>query len=235
MKAVILAAGYATRLYPLTIDKPKPLLPVGGRPMIDWIVDKINEVPEIDGITVVTNDKFYETFKQWAEGKENITVLNDGTTSNENRLGMLGDIAFALKQIKDDAVLVIGGDNLFKFDLNPLVNLSKEKNAPAVPAIELNDINEARKMGIFCIDDNKKIIDFEEKPQNPKSMLASACCYMLNSEAIKVITEFKGSGQYHLITLLMENMDVYVQQYKEEWIDIGSHEQYKHVNELYKK
>lgn len=235
MKAVILAAGYATRLYPLTLDKPKPLLPVGEKPMIDWIVDKIKDVPEIDGIIVITNDKFYEHFKQWAEGKEGINVITDGTTSNENRLGMLGDIAFALKQIKNDEVLVIGGDNLFKFDLNSIVKLSKEKNAPVVGAVELDDINEARKMGIFCIDDNKKSIDFEEKPQNPKSMLASCCCYMLNLAAIKIVTEFKGAGEYPLVKLLMENMDVYVFPYKADWFDIGSHEQYKQVNEIYKK
>lgn len=203
--------------------------------MIDWITDKIKEVPEIDEIIVVTNARFYEDFKSWAEGKEGIKILNDGTTSNEDRLGMLGDIVFALKYIKDGSVLVVGGDNLFKFDLNSLVNLSKEKNAPAVGAVELDDANEARKMGNFCIDTNKKAIEFEEKPENPKSMLASTCCYMLNPEAIKVITEFKGEGEYPLVKLLRENMDVYVYPYKEEWYDIGSHEQYEEVNKIYKK
>jgi len=235
MKAIILAAGYATRLYPLTKDKAKPLLPVGDKLMIDWILDKIKEVPEIDEIIIVTNTKFYEDFNKWAKDKENVRILNDKTSSNEDRLGMLGDIAFALKQIKDDSILVVGGDNLFKFDLNLLVKLSKEKNAPAVGAVELDDVNEARKMGNFCIDTNKKAIEFEEKPQNPKSLLASTCCYMLNTEAIKVITEFKGEGEYPLVKLLRENMDVYVYPYKEEWYDIGSHEQYEEVNKIYKK
>ena len=237
MKAVILAAGYATRLYPLTKDKAKPLLPVGDKPMIEWIVDKIKEVPEIDGIIVVTNDKFYETFKQWAEGKEGINVVNDGTTSNEDRLGMIGDMCFALENAKiEEDVLIVGGDNLFEFDINKIVQLSKEKNATVIGAYDVKSIEEARKMGILALDETGKIIDFEEKPENPKSTLASTCLYLVRKEDIPDLLAQKNIDKnIPLPIALMKTKEVYAVAYTEPWYDIGSHEQYQHVNEVYKK
>lgn len=235
MKVIILAGGYATRMFPLTLDMSKPLLAVGKKCMIDWIIDKIKEIPDVEEIAVITNDKFYNDYVEWKnKSNQNITLLNDKTTCNEDRLGMFGDIVFGLKNIDSDRVLIIGGDNLFKFNLNELVSLSKDRDAPAVGAVILDDIKEARKLGIFLIDDNKKSIGFEEKPQNPKSMLASTCCYMLNSKAVELIRRFEGDGEKtHLVSFLMDNFDFYVYPYKEEWIDIGSKEQYDLVNKDY--
>lgn len=237
MKALILAGGYATRMQPLTLNISKPLLPVGDKVMIDWILDKIKEIPDINEVAIVTNEKFFNDYLEWKnKNNQDVNLINDKTTCNENRLGMFGDIAFGLKNLELDDVLVLGGDNLFKFDLNELINLSKENNSPAIGAVELNDLNEARKMGIFLIDDNKKAVDFEEKPENPKSMLASTACYMIPEKIVEIIRSFDGDGEkIHVARFLMENSDTFIYPFKEEWIDIGSKEQYDKVNRDYSK
>jgi len=236
MKAIVLAAGYATRLYPLTKDKAKPLLPAGDKLMIDWIIDKIKEVPEINEIIIVTNSKFYEDFKNWAEGKEKIKILNDGTTSNEDRLGVVDDIIFAIEKenIKED-ILIVGGDNLFEFDLNKLVELSKEKNASTIAAFDVKTIEEARKLGNVIADETGKIIDIEEKPQNPKSTLAATLCYFIRAEDITDAVSQKNTKGIPLPKLLLKTKSVYAVVYTKPWYDIGSHEQYKEVNKIYKK
>ena len=122
MKALLLAAGYATRLYPLTLDRPKSLLEIGSKPIIDFILNKIAEIKEIDKVFVVTNHKFYPNFKQWAEGVKNrlsIGVIDDGTLSNDDRLGAIGDIEFVIKRKKiNDDLLVVGADNIFDAELS---------------------------------------------------------------------------------------------------------------------
>jgi glucose-1-phosphate thymidylyltransferase len=236
MKVIILAGGYATRMHPLTLDISKPLLPVGNKVMIDWIIDKVNEIPSVDEIAVITNEKFYNDYVKWKQDKPNITILNDKTTCNENRLGMFGDIVFGLKKINSDNILIINGDNLFKFDLNKMVDLCKEKDAPVNGGNILDDINEVRKMGVLVSDENKKLTIFEEKPENPKSMMISVGCYMLNPKAVELIRNFNGDARKtHLMTYLKENFDVYIHPYKEKWIDIGSKEQYDAVNKEYSR
>lgn len=236
MKVIILAGGYATRMHPLTLDVSKPLLKVGNKAMVDWIIDKANEIPSVDEIVIVTNEKFNNDYLNWKKDKPNIRILNDKTTSNEDRLGMFGDIVFGLRNIDSDRVLIINGDNLFKFNLNHMVNLSNEKDAPVNGGNILEDINEVRKMGNLTIDDNKKLTIFEEKPENPKSMMISVGAYMLNPKAVELIKNFNGNArQTHLMTYLKENFDVYVYPYKEQWIDIGSKEQYDAINKEYSR
>jgi glucose-1-phosphate thymidylyltransferase len=236
MKAVILAAGYATRLYPLTKDKAKPLLPVGNKLMIEWIIGKIKEIPEMGDIIIVTNAKFYEDFKKWAEGKEKIKILNDGTTSDEDRLGIVGDIIFAIEKadIKED-LLIIGGDNLFEFDLNKLVELSKEKDAAVIAAHDVKSMKEARKLGIILVDKTGKITDIEEKPKNPKSTLAATLCYFIRAEDIPEVLIQKELEGIPLPQLLMKTKPVYAAVYTESWFEIGSREQYEEVNKIYSK
>jgi glucose-1-phosphate thymidylyltransferase len=236
MKVIILAGGYATRMHPLTLDVSKPLLPVGNRVMIDWIVDKANEIKDVDEIVIVTNEKFYNDYIKWKQDKPNITILNDKTTSNEDRLGMFGDIVFGLKNIDSERILIINGDNLFKFDLNHMVELSKEKDSPVNAGNILDDINEVRKMGVLVSDETKKLTCFEEKPENPKSMMISVGAYMLNPKAVDLIKNFNGDARkIHLMRFLDDNFDVYVYPYQEEWIDIGSKEQYDQVNKDYSR
>lgn len=246
MKALILAAGYGTRLYPLTLNHPKPLLKVGSKLMIEHIVDKINEIKGIDEIFVITNDKFYKNFNDWSikftGTDKKITILNDRTQSNEDRLGAVGDIYFAIKEKKiDDSFLVIGGDNLFEFSLKSLVSFSKEKNASIIAVRDLQEKQKlAKKFGVVEVDENDKIVSFEEKPENPKSTLASTCCYLFTRQDIhefeKCIEEHKkpdNTGDF--IKYLAEKKPVYAFTFTEKWFDIGSHEQLKEVNEIFSK
>lgn len=238
MKVIILAGGYATRLRPLTLNQSKPLLKVGKKPMIEWIIDKINEIPDVEEILIITNNKFYKDYEIWKNSSNaNVTIINDGSNSDEDKVGRLGDTILGFEKADCDNVLLVYGDNLFRFDLNKLVNLSKEKGSPAVGAFELKDIDEARKMGIFEINENNKSVSFEEKPENPKSMLASTGCYMLTRKALDLAINYKNSEEYDkefpIVTLLREKMDVYVYPFREEWIDIGSKEQYDKVNKEY--
>lgn len=234
MKAIILAAGYGTRLKELGINTPKPLLPVAGKPVIDYIIDKINHL--VDEIVVVTNEKFHKEFLEWKNNHANkkITVLNDGTTSNEDRLGCVGDMRFALKQANiDDDVLIIAGDNLFQFDISSIFN----HQVSSIGVIDLKDPAKlANKFGTVLLDDKNQIIDFEEKPANPKSSLAATLIYFLKKKDVDFLRNFDGADEGGLfIRSLCQNREVYGAVFDETWIDIGNPEQYKEAEELFSK
>ncbi|MBR9677278.1 nucleotidyltransferase family protein [Candidatus Woesearchaeota archaeon] len=237
MKAIILAAGYATRLYPLTIDTPKPLLEVAKKAIIEYIIEHLELIDELTDIYVVTNNKFYETFKSWNDkvvyGKT-IHVINDGTNTNEDRLGAVGDMHYVIEQEKiDDDTFIIGGDNLFEFNLKKMAEFSKQKNASVIAAYDMLDLEEVRnKFGVVVVDDDNKIIDFQEKPAEPKSTLAATACYLLSKEDLeeleKCIAENrKPDNLGDFIKYLSQKKPVYCMTFKEGWFDIGSHEHYK--------
>ena len=168
MKAIILAAGYATRLYPLTLHTPKALLPIGKKPIIDHIVEKMNTVKELDAIYVVSNDKFAEQFADWAKTAKSrvpITVLNDGTTDDSNKRGAIGDISFVIDemQIADD-LMVIAGDNFFTYSLKEYVDFFHEKNRDCVCVKVWEDEAALSQFGIALLDENGRVLDIEEKP-----------------------------------------------------------------------
>ena len=166
MKCLILAAGYATRLYPLTENFPKPLLKVGEKTILDWLVDDVS--PMISEFIVVSNHKFFPFFVEWAESKpQKITVVDDGTSTNETRLGAVKDIMLGLKDNTDD-VLVMAGDNVLDFSLQQFISFCETKKAPCVMTHEENRIEKQRKTAIITFDENKKITSYEEKPQEPK-------------------------------------------------------------------
>ena len=166
MKTILLAAGYATRLYPLTEDRPKTLLSVGGRPILDWITDKIDEVDEVDEIHVVTNAKFADMLGRWAEARDGRLVPHvhdDGTTSNADRLGAIGDIRFVLEQagIEDDDLLVVAGDNLFEFELADQVRFWREKGvASALALYDCGSIELASQYGVVRVDRDNRVVEF---------------------------------------------------------------------------
>lgn len=243
MKSIILAAGYGTRLYPLTKDTPKPLLDIAGKPMINYITDKLEPIDIIDEIIVVSNDKFYSNFVEWKnnyQGKKKITILNDGSTCNDNRLGAVGDIHFAIqnKDIQDD-VIVIGGDNLFEFSIVNLIDLFKQKNSSIVAVRDLIDKEKlANKFGVIELNDDFKIIGFEEKPENPKTSLASTCCYLFTKDDMglfeKCIEENnKPDNTGDFIKYLSSQKNIYGYIFKEKWFDIGSFELLEEVRNLY--
>lgn len=189
MKCVILAAGYATRLYPLTESFPKPLLQVGNKTILDWLLDDIDQSEEVDGYIVITNHRFAETFRQWADKHSlPITVLDDGTESNETRLGAVRDIQFAIEsqELKDD-LLVIAGDNILDFSLRPFICYSRKKNTTCVMRYWEPNTEKLRKAGVAVIDENDRITDMEEKPQNPKSHWCTPPFYIYKAKDIPLV------------------------------------------------
>ncbi len=244
MKALILAAGYATRLYPLTKNKAKPLLEVKGRPIIDYIIDKLEHCLEIDDIFVVTNEKFYADFCTWKKTgayskpitSKPITIVNDGTAENGMRLGAVGDIAFVLKQyaIRED-LLVIAGDNLFSFSLNDFLAFYQKKKATIVAVYDTKDkARITNRLGCVLVDKNHKIIDFEEKPAEPRSTLAATACYLFPKEDLHLIepaiSEKHSDRPGDFIRFLAERKPVYGKQFTGYWFDVGTPEEYQLVN-----
>ena len=233
MKAIILCAGYATRLYPLTIDKPKALLEIKGKSLLNYTLEKIPK--EISEIIIVSNDKFYNNFLEWSKKIDRqVKVLNDNTTSNETRLGGIGDLYFAIRKEKiNEDILVILGDNLFDFELQDFINYFNENNKTLVGVYEF-PYEELKKLGVIKIKDNK-IIDFEEKPEKPRSNLASTGVYIFSKDDLKVIenymkTDKNKDGPGYLIKYLYPRQDVLSYIFTGRWVDIGSKEIYEKIN-----
>ena len=238
MKALILAAGYGTRMYPLIKDTPKAMLDINGRPLIEYIMDRLSVIKTLNEIVIVTNNKFYANFKEWAEdlGDSNMTikVLNDGSTSPEERLGSIGDIAFAINKagIKED-LLIVGSDNIFDFNVEEYIAFADDK-APSVSIglYDIHDLSEAHKYGVVSIANDGKITSFEEKPENPKSTLISMCFYYLPAASLGLIGEYLNAtsksdkaGDY--IQWLIRDNDVFGFNFEGKWYDIGSIETYE--------
>ncbi len=243
MKAIILAAGYATRLYPLTLDQPKPLLEIGGKPMVEHIIAKLEKIPDLDEIHIVTNNKFYTHFLEWQnniQSSKKIIIHNDGTLSNEDRLGSVGDIHFTIKSANmDDDVFVIAGDNLFEADLNKIVTEFKEHQKTIVAAKDLKDKSLlANKFGVIVTGENNRVIDFEEKPAEPKTALAATCIYLLNRTSVQELRELYARGEKiddggNFIKYLSDRSEVRCHAFDSDWYDIGSHEQLEEVRRYY--
>ena len=243
MKALILCAGYATRLYPLTVDTPKPLLKVGKKPMIEHIIAKIDEIENIDEILVVTNNAFYNNFMNWNLGfehKKPIKIINDGTTSNETRLGAVGDIDFVVKNLGiDDDLIVIAGDNLFEFSLAKMFDFFNDKKSTVVGVYDIVDKSKAaNKLGVVELDNGSKMIGFEEKPAEPKTSLVSTACYFFTKNDLVELDNCIKDGKMldntgDFIRQLSSRNPVYGFVFKENWFDIGSHDQLEYVNKIY--
>jgi len=243
MKCILLCAGYATRLFPLTENFPKALLEVGGRPLIDYIVDEVNSLEEVDQIYLVTNKKYTPHFEKWAQDKNNIKpikVFNDNTTTNDNRLGAIGDIQFTIEQAKiDDDLLIIAGDNLFTFKLRDFVDFQKQKNAPAV-CVKEEDKETLKRLGVVQTDDDMRIIGCEEKPAEPKGRYGAYAEYLYPREVVPVFKRYIEEGNNidapgNFVAYLHKHMPVYAYAFTGECYDVGTHESLAYVNELYSK
>ena len=168
MIAIVLCGGYGTRLYPLTLNQPKALLPIANKPLLNYIIEKINEVGDIKKIIIVSNNKFFKNFKLWLDKykdsfEKNIKILNDGTNNNEVRSGGIGDLWFAIEKenIRDD-VLIVAGDNLFDFSLKPFINFFKQNNNIVNAVYKLGSKKKAKRFGVVELK-SKQIVSFEEK------------------------------------------------------------------------
>ena len=200
MKCLILAAGYATRLYPLTENFPKPLLKVGEKSILDWLVDDLVETTDIDEFVVISNHKFATHFEEWKNSKEKtrfyeITVIDDGTSTNESRLGAVKDIQLAVEKLKlTDDLLVMAGDNVLDFSLSKFVEFAKKKGTSCVMCHEENELKKQQKTAIITVNKNDLITFYEEKPKEPKGNLAVPPFYCYRSVDVKRIQEALDSG-----------------------------------------
>lgn len=241
MQAIILAAGYATRLYPLTLNKAKPLLPVGGQPIMNYIVDGLLDVPEINTIYVVTNNKFYKDFCQWQKESyfnKNIVIINDKTTSDKDKLGAIGDIDLIIKKMNiDDDLLVIAGDNLFRFELTEFVDFFKQHGL-SIASYKYPYKNELSHYGIVELDNNNRVIKFQEKPQKPRSDLVAMCLYGFPKNKLGLIKEYlirgnnKDAPGFYLQWLVSKE-SVYSFIFTGQWHDIGTKEAYERAQSEY--
>lgn len=233
MKAIITAAGYASRLWPLTKDIPKPLLEVRDRPIVEHIVAKIAEIPDVDEIFVVTNAKFCPRFEEWLVEARTmfqlpIKLLNDGTLSNDDRLGQVGDINFAIeKESIDDDLVVVAGDNLFNFSLLPAYRAFLQQHRILNPLYESKSYKAARESGSVVIDEaTNEFIEFLEKSPTPKSTLISLGIYFFPRQRLHLIREYIAEKNNpdkmgYFIMWLMRQEKVVGHVYTEKWFDIG--------------
>ena len=195
MKCLILAAGYATRLYPLTENFPKPLLKVGDKTILDWLVDDIGAAGLVDGFIVISNHKFAGHFRDWASERPDITVVDDGTSTNETRLGAVRDILFAIESLGlDDDLLVIAGDNILDFSLVEFIRYAQAKGSSCIMRYYEADEKRLHKCGIVEVDENDRIISMEEKPAEPKSHWCCPPFYFYRREDAGRVAEGIAAG-----------------------------------------
>jgi len=244
MKVLILAAGYATRLYPLTLNKAKPLLTIGGKPILEYIFDNIKNVDDLREVYIVTNSKFAKDFSSWASKykfHKPVKVIDDGTTSDSDRLGAIGDMLFIINQAKiDDDLMVIAGDNLFNFELEPFVEFARKKNKACVGVHDLANKSLLSRYGVLSLDENGKVIEFQEKPAVPKSSLISMGLYYFPKGKLSLIGEYIKSGQKpdqpgNYISWLSKKEDVYGFVFKVDWYDIGDPVSLKEATQKFEK
>ncbi|WP_040951441.1 sugar phosphate nucleotidyltransferase, partial [Gorillibacterium massiliense] len=202
MKAIILAAGYATRLYPLTLNQPKSLLPIeGSKTILDFIMEKLDTVDEVSEVLLVCNDKFYPNFSEWLDNRRSsfsgkpVRILNDGTLSLETRLGAIGDMQFAIEkdQIQED-IMVLAGDNFFTFDLNAYVRFFYEQDRDCILVQRLDSREELQRVGVVELDETGLVCSFEEKPANPKSDIGVFALYLYKKTTLGLIGEYLQEG-----------------------------------------
>lgn len=241
MKCLILAAGYATRLYPLTENFPKPLLEVAGKTILDWLVDDIDTLGEVDEYVVISNHRFAHHFEAWAVGKsQKITVVDDGTESNETRLGAVKDIDFAIETLHlDEDMLVIAGDNVLDFSLTEFIKYAKSKGASAIMRYREERPERLSKSGVAEIDSTDLVLSLEEKPKEPKSVWCCPPFYYYTREAAALVGEGIAAGcgtdaPGSFIAWLCTKLPVYAMEMPGKRYDIGNLESYRSVCDNYK-
>jgi len=247
MKVIILAAGYATRLYPLTLTQPKPLLPVAGKPMIEYVLDNLAPIGGLDRIYVVTNAKFAGHFQKWADGYQaakarlDFTIVNDGSTDDTNKLGAIGDLHLVLtREQVDDNVIVVAGDNLFSEELTDFGRYCREKKAPVLAVYDVGELEQIKKYNAISIAPDSRITFFEEKPKNPTSTLTGIALYYYPRSTLPLIKQYIAEGNNpdqpgRLIQWLYPRLPVYTWKVPGLWYDIGSKETLEEANRIFAK
>ena len=240
MQALILAAGYATRLYPLTIDTPKALLPIGQSCMLSFIWEGLKTIPNLSKIHLVTNARFACQFEQWNEKNGSpMTIWNDGTTGNEDRLGALGDVKFVLERAAiDDDLMVLASDNFFTFPLVHFYDAFVRTGKDTLLAGEIDDVNELRRFAVAKLDENGIVQELVEKPQNPASTTAIYAMYLYRRDTLPLILQYLAQGNAPdspglFPQWLYKRREVHAWIFDGECVDIGTKETYREVCEKY--
>ena len=244
MNVLILAAGYATRLYPLTLNKAKPLLVVGGKPIIEWLVDNLAGIPDLGTIYVVTNDKFTADFQAWSRSYQKrhpefkFKIVNDGSTSDDDKLGAIGDINFVVthEDLSQTSLLIAAGDNLFTNSLVDFVEYAKNTDV-TVAAYDVGDSEAIKKYGNVAVDAEGIIARFEEKPQKPQGTLAAIALYYYSPAALSLLRTYLAAGNNadqpgRFVQWLYTRKPVKTFQIKGRWLDIGSKETLENADKI---
>jgi len=247
MNILILAAGYATRLYPLTLNKAKPLLEVAGKPMIEWVLDHLAPVPDIDNVYVVTNNKFAADFQAWADDygksqpKMHFKIINDGSASDADKLGAIGDInlVIARENLAASDLVVVAGDNLFSESLESFIRQAR-KHPAAIATYDVGDLEAIKKYANIETDAEGRVIRFEEKPQHPRNTLAGIALYYYAKDVVPMFTRYIAEGNNpdqpgRFVQWLYELKPVYAYQVSGTWYDIGSKETLEEANRIFQK
>jgi glucose-1-phosphate thymidylyltransferase len=247
MKVLILAAGYATRLYPLTLTQPKPLLPVAGQPMIEYVLDNLAPIGGIDRVYVVTNAKFAGHFETWSQAyrasgsKLDFTIVNDASTDDSNKLGAIGDLHLVItrENIQDD-LIVVAGDNLFSQSLADFGRQCRKMNAPVLAVYDVGSLEEIKKYNSITLDAAGQITFFEEKPKNPTSTLTGIALYYYPKSTLPLIKQYVAEGNNpdqpgRLVQWLYPRTPFYTWRVPGIWFDIGSKESLEEANQIFAK
>ena len=247
MNILILAAGYATRLYPLTLNKAKPLLEVAGKPMIDWVIDNLASSAGLEKIYIVTNDKFALDFQDWADDYSqrnpglNFKIINDGTKDPSNMKGAIGDIHLVIHQenLQGSDLMVVAGDNLFSESQEGFAAFAADKPA-CIGVYDVKDLEEIKKYGSIIVDNHARVLDFVEKPQNPESTLAGIALYYYRKDVLPLIDQYIAEGNNpdqpgRLVAWLYSRVETYAYPISGLWYDIGGKESLEASNEVFRQ
>jgi glucose-1-phosphate thymidylyltransferase len=246
MNVLILAAGYGTRLYPLTQTKAKPLLDVAGKPMMEWVIDNLAPIKGLEKVYVVTNSKFAADFQAWADRyhqahpKLLFEIINDGSTSDSDKLGAIGDINLVIVRggLATSDLIVVGGDNLFSQSLEDFGRFAREKNQPVLAIYDVGDLTEAKKYGVVEVGASGEIISFEEKPAEPKSTLIGIALYYYPASTVATFSTYLAAGNNpdqpgRFVQWLYRRVPIQTWRVPGIWFDVGSKETLDEANRLF--
>lgn len=244
MKNIVIAAGYATRLGELTKNFPKPLLQIGDNTILGRMLDDIDRIPEIDEHIIITNSRFVQIFAFWAKQQhysKPITVVDDGTLTNETRLGAVCDLLFAMEKLHiDDDMLVVAADNLLFFSFQEFVDFAKAKGTSCIMCHEQPSIEKLQRTGVIVVDDNMKVLNMEEKPQVPRSTWAVPPFYIYLKKDLDLVRHSVENGcgkdaPGNLAHYMVENTTMHAWPMSAGRFDIGSLDTYYEAVEKYGK
>ena len=244
MKIVVLAAGYATRLYPLTLTQPKPLIPVAGKPMIEYVLDNLSPVDGVDQVFIVANSRFAPHFQKWSVSyqkavRRQISVVDDGSTEDSNKLGAIGDLKLLLdRENIDDDLIVVAGDNLFSRPLKEFGVFCRTRTAPVIASYDVGSLDAVKKYSCIETDSTGRLTRFEEKPDNPASTLIGIALYYYPKSCLPLIRQYITDGNNpdqpgRLVQWLHTRTAVYTWPLPGIWYDIGSKETLQEANRIF--